>query len=52
MIVQLAEHHQITGGYRQDYETDDNWNELNKKMTQLVSSPLQSHGWGTATYTN
>ena len=43
MIVQLAEHHQITGGYRQDYETDDNWNELNKKMTQLVSSPLRSH---------
>ena len=40
MIVQLAEHHQITDGYYQDYETDDNWNELNKKIA-LVSSPLK-----------
>ena len=43
MIVQLADHHQIDTSYQQDDESDDDWNELNQKMTQLLSSSLQSH---------
>lgn len=43
MIVQLADHHQIDTSYQQDYDSDDDWDELNQKMTQLFSSSLQSH---------